>query len=120
MSWIGFDLDGTLAKYDGWQGSDHIGDPIKPIVDLAIKYLDEGVTVKVFTARVAGIGIVDVGKSAALTEADVCDPIRAWCKKHIGQELEITNVKDFGMIMLYDDRCVSVEANTGNMKAWDR
>ena len=23
--WYGFDLDGTLAKYDGWKGIDHIG-----------------------------------------------------------------------------------------------
>jgi len=22
------DLDGTLAMYDGWRGSDHIGDPV--------------------------------------------------------------------------------------------
>ena len=35
--WIGFDLDGTLAKYDGWQGLDHIGEPIEAIVRLAPK-----------------------------------------------------------------------------------
>lgn len=23
--WIGFDLDGTLAKYDGWQGKGLLG-----------------------------------------------------------------------------------------------
>ena len=28
--WYGFDLDGTLAKYDGWKGIDHIGEPVKP------------------------------------------------------------------------------------------
>jgi hypothetical protein len=28
--WIGVDLDGTLAHYDGWKGIDHIGEPIKP------------------------------------------------------------------------------------------
>ncbi len=33
--------------------------------------------------------------------------------KHIGKELEITNVKDFGMIELWDDRAVQVIPNTG-------
>jgi len=32
--WYGFDLDGTLAKYDKWEGIDHIGEPVKPMVDL--------------------------------------------------------------------------------------
>ena len=27
--WHGFDLDGTLAKDDGWKGKDYIGDPIE-------------------------------------------------------------------------------------------
>lgn len=25
--WIAFDLDGTLAKYDGWKWIEHIGEP---------------------------------------------------------------------------------------------
>jgi len=25
--WVGVDLDGTLAHYDGWKGADHIGEP---------------------------------------------------------------------------------------------
>ena len=32
--------------------------------------------------------------------------IKRWCKQHIGRELEVTNVKDFGMIELWDDRAV--------------
>ena len=51
--WIGFDLDGTLAKYDGWQGIDHIGEPIEAIVRLAKKFHAEGKRVKILTARVA-------------------------------------------------------------------
>ena len=26
--WIGVDLDGTLAMYDGWVGVSHIGEPV--------------------------------------------------------------------------------------------
>ena len=51
--WYGFDLDGTLAKYDGWKGIDHIGEPVKPMVELIKRMHDEGKVVKVMTARVA-------------------------------------------------------------------
>ena len=27
--WLGVDFDGTLAKYDGWQGHTHLGEPIE-------------------------------------------------------------------------------------------
>jgi hypothetical protein len=36
-----------------------------------------------------------------------------WCQKHIGQRLEVTCTKDYGMIELWDDRAVQVVANTG-------
>ena len=47
--------------------------------------------------------------------ADVRGPIEQWCLTHLGQKLEVTNIKDFGMITLYDDRCVQVVANTGEL-----
>ena len=31
--WIGVDLDGTLAEYHGWKGSEHIGPPIPLMVE---------------------------------------------------------------------------------------
>lgn len=46
-------------------------------------------------------------------KVDTITPIKEWCKQHIGFELEVTNVKDFGMIQLWDDRAVRVVANTG-------
>ena len=51
--WYGFDLDGTLAKYDGWKGIEHIGEPVKPMVDLIKRMHAEGKVVKILTARVA-------------------------------------------------------------------
>ena len=51
--WYGFDLDGTLAVYDKWKGIDHIGEPVKHMVDLIRKMHDEGKVVKILTARVA-------------------------------------------------------------------
>lgn len=99
--WIGVDLDGTLAEFGVWKGHRFIGDPIKPMVDRVKKWLDEGKTVKIMTAR-----------AFAATEEDL-NEIRAWCREHIGQELDITNVKDYGMYELWDDRAIQVITNTG-------
>lgn len=100
--WIGVDLDGTLAEYGGWKGPDHIGAPIPRMVERVKAWLAEGKAVKIFTARVWG------------DDRDgVAEIIQAWCKQHIGQELEVTCAKDYGMIELWDDRAVQVEPNTG-------
>lgn len=100
--WIGVDLDGTLAYYDGWSGVNNIGDPLPEMVKKVKTMLAAGNKVKIFTARVA----------KGHTE-DVVGPIRAWTAAHLGVELEITHEKDYAMILLYDDRCRQVITNTG-------
>jgi uncharacterized membrane protein (UPF0127 family)/2'-5' RNA ligase len=105
-SWIGVDLDGTLAKYDGFEGADKIGDPIPRMVRRVKNWLKQGQPVKIMTARVA-----DDPKGVARKA------IKAWCKEHIGQVLPITNVKDHGMIALWDDRATKVQKNTGKKLA---
>jgi hypothetical protein len=107
--WIGVDLDGTLAHYDGWKGIDHIGQPIPAMVERVKKWLEDGRTVKIFTARVAGHDIPILGGG----RSDVITPIQKWCREHLGQIIGITNIKDFGMIELWDDRAIQVEFNTG-------
>ena len=99
--WIGVDLDGTLAEYGGWQGADHIGKPIPKMVERVKAWLTKGVEVRIFTARVAvpAPGIVRV--------------IEDWCVEHIGVALAVTATKDYGMVELWDDRCVQVVPNTG-------
>lgn len=108
-AWIGVDLDGTLAFYDGWRGVGHIGAPLAPMVDRVRGWLASGKRVKIFTARMHGHGqpLVGGGVEDALT------PIQSWCFLHLGQVLEVTNVKDFEMIALWDDRAVQVESNVG-------
>lgn len=103
--WIGVDLDGTLAHYDGWVHPQHIGQPIWPMVDRVIQWLREGKQVKIFTARIW----TPEGPDEATVRA-----IKAWCLLHLGEELEVTNVKDMSMIELWDDRAVQVEPNTGH------
>lgn len=108
-AWIGVDLDGTLAHYDGFKGIGEIGEPIAPMVERVKGWLRDGKNVRIFTARMHGHGMQLIGGGVA----DVKTPIEQWCLKHIGQVLDVTNAKDFGMIELWDDRCIQVESNTG-------
>lgn len=99
--WIGYDLDGTLAFYDGWKGPEHIGEPIVPMLEHLKRRLREGWEVRIFTAR-------------------AFDPVQIpfvhdWLVKHGLPRLAVTNVKDFAMVTLFDDRCKQVECNTGRI-----
>lgn len=107
--WIGVDLDGTLAHYDMWRGPMHIGRPVQEMAERVKRWLDSGRTVKIFTARVSGPD-ADQARVA----------IRHWCRQHLGRELEVTNVKDYGMVELWDDRAVQVAPNTGRPVAGGR
>lgn len=107
--WVGCDFDGTLAHYDHWRGIEHLGDPVPAMVARVKVWLAQGKNVRIFTARVWNGGTLQ-GKRNAETSREL---IRAWCRKHIGQELEITNEKDFGMLELWDNRAVQVRTNTG-------
>lgn len=92
--WIGVDLDGTLARYDGWISPDHIGEPIPIMLERVKQWIADGIIVKIFTAR-CGI-------------PEQVAPIAAWLEKYGIGGLEITNVKDFSMMELWDDRAVRV------------
>lgn len=96
--WIGVDLDGTLAEYDYWRGEQHIGRPIPAMVERVREWVTKGREVRIFTARAYNGDI---------------KPIKEWCVKHIGIELPVTCVKDYGMIELWDDRVVQVIPNKG-------
>ncbi len=98
--WIGVDLDGTLAHYTGWRGMEYIGEPIPAMLDRVKDWIKQGVSVKIFTAR------------ASVPEQ--IPFIENWLQKHGIGGLEITNVKDFAMVELWDDRAVRVMPNTGH------
>lgn len=99
--WIGVDLDGTLAFYDKWEGEDHIGEPIVPMLNRVKGWIAEGIEVRIVTAR------------AQYDSAR--DRIQEWCVQHGLPALEVTNKKDFQMWKLYDDRAIQVENNTGRI-----
>ena len=102
--WIGVDLDGTLAEYGDWIGIEHIGLAIPPMVERVQGWLTEGKQVKIFTARVTA------GQEAIRY-------IHEWLATQGLPELEVTNIKDFDMLELWDDRCVSVVTNTGMVRS---
>lgn len=104
--WIGVDLDGTLAHYDGWAGPTHIGEPIWPMVERVKRWLAEGRKVKIFTARVSGYPTPE-------DLAPVVGAIVTFLHRSGLPTLDITCVKDYGMVELWDDRAVQVAANTG-------
>lgn len=118
--WYGFDLDGTLAKYDGWKGIDHIGEPVKPMVELIRRMHDEGKVVKIMTARVAPRPY-EVGKEYGEQFVVNGDGVRVyahtfveeWCAVNLGFIPEIVYRKDHLMLELYDDRVKQVVPNEG-------
>lgn len=107
--WIGVDLDGTLAEYHRGDlrmyGNTHIGPPVPAMLARVKNWLERGFEVRIFTARVSE---EHPGNLKAIREA-----IEAWCNIHIGQPLMITNVKDYSMIELWDDRAIQIIPNTG-------
>lgn len=111
--WIGVDLDATLARYDGWVHELHIGEPIAPMVERIKAWLAEGREVRIFTARVCEPGYMPEDRSRS-TVAEITEAIQNWTEQHIGVRLPVTNIKDFGMAELWDDRAVRVPANSGH------
>lgn len=107
--WIGVDLDGTLAVYNRGDlfhnGNTYIGPPIELMLARVKKWIADGIEVRIFTARVSEEHPGDLTK--------IREAIEVWCLEHIGQVLKITNVKDYSMIELWDDRSVQVIPNTG-------
>lgn len=113
--WIGVDLDGTLARYDGWNGGE-IGPPVPKMLARVQRWLAAGIEVRIVTARVAASGEVSP-YSGAVDSGDFASEhralVEAWCLEHLGQKLPVTASKDFAMHELWDDRCVQVYPNTG-------
>lgn len=118
--WIGVDLDGTLAHWGGWQGPDHLGEPIAPMVNRVKNWLEKGIEVRIVTARVAATEKF-VSTSQMADNGDFAEQQRKligdWCEKHIGKRLAVTCQKDFAMIELWDDRAIQVRMNTGEPMA---
>jgi hypothetical protein len=99
--WTGVDLDGTLAHWDHGSSIETIGEPVPAMMALVKKMVANGIRVKIFTARAQ--------------DPEQLPIIRKWLTENGLSDLEITNVKDYAMQRLYDDRCIQVERNSGRL-----
>jgi hypothetical protein len=115
--WIGVDLDGTLAVYDGWVSEKHIGPPIPAMLARVKHWIEQGIEVRIFTARAdGGEAALAMGNPHGEKFRDVSAIVAViddWCLEHIGVVLPVTNKKDYGMVELWDDRAKQVIPNTG-------
>ncbi len=108
-SHVVFDFDATLAADDGYPIGNGLplkhfdphaevtGEPIAKSVALLHALRAAGYEVRILTAR---------------TEFE---PVKAWCRKHLGFEIPVSNIKAPGMLMFFDDRAVRVDRNTGHV-----
>lgn len=111
MGWIGVDLDGTLAEYNGWAGPENIGAPVPKMLERVKAWRREGKEVRIFTARITHDGTV-----ARIAEAGIAESaIKEWLEINLGEKLPIVCCKDYKMDELWDDRVVQVEKNTGRI-----
>lgn len=99
--WIGIDLDGTLAICDSILNMSQIGSPVPKMINFVKGLIEKKHRVKIFTARAS--------------DPDQVQLVKKWLKENSLPDMEITNIKDFGMIVLYDDRAIQVITNTGDI-----
>jgi hypothetical protein len=104
-AWIGIDLDGTLARADN-NLDKRIGDPVPKMVMRLNHLIQEGFRIKIFTAR-------------ASEPAEII-LVKKWLTENGLPDLEVTNIKDYGMLLLYDDRAIQVITNTGEIVENDK
>lgn len=112
-TWVGIDLDRTLAYYDKYQGPGDIGAPIQPMVDMVKFMLERGDDVRIFTARVYLPKDPNMRELEDYMAAHVA--IENFCEEQFGRRLPITCSKDSRCVGLYDDIAYRVEANTGKI-----
>lgn len=103
--WIGVDFDGTLCAASG--------QPIPKMIERVKKFLAQGIEVRIVTARVNS-------KMTFEHKHNHCDYIMRWCLQHIGKTLPIQAEKDYDMVVLYDDRAIAVETDTGECRGWNK
>lgn len=99
MPWIGFDWDNTLQ-------TPH--DQPTPLVPFVKWLLEHNVEVRIVTAR------VNSQESRQHIKAHT-DHIDERCNKWFGRTLKVQAEKDYDMVLLFDDRAVSVERDTGRI-----
>lgn len=98
---VAVDVDGVLAKYDGWKGVDHIGDPLPGAVEFT-RALSEICDVLVYTTRCCEE--INKPEKAHL----LVNRVRAWLDRHGFAYAEIWSGQGKPIAVAYiDDRGIS-------------
>lgn len=97
------DLDGTLAYDESHVGGDHIGAPVPPMLEQVKDWLDQGIEVWIFTARLSG----------SEDKASTTRAIQDWCEQHGLPRLKVTNRKSDRIQAYFDDRAYHVLHDQG-------
>jgi len=93
-------LDGVLAYYERWGNEGDIGEPINDMKNKILKWINNGITIKIFTAR-------------AYKEESI-NHIRKWLLLNgLPPTLEITNIKGTDCDLILDNKAREVIHNTG-------
>lgn len=100
--WV--DFDGTLSSMVD-------GSPIEKVVAKLKEFDAQGVEIRICTARVA----TKYPKEHIEGHTRF---IQQWCLHHIGKAFPVTSEKDYDMVVLFDDRAIAVQTNTGELKGW--
>lgn len=100
--WVGFDFDGTICK-DEYPND---GQPIESLIKIVRHLLANEVEVRIVTAR---------ANPSSPNWWQHIQRVKAWCLKNIGTDLIVTCEKDMNMVLLFDDRAVAVETDTGRI-----
>lgn len=104
------DLDGVLAKYDGWKGIDHIGEPITGAVEF-VRRLYEKTRVVIYTTRCKEYDDIGFDHRPAHELATV---VRAWLEKYQipHDEIYVGQGKPFAVGYI-DDRAIQCRPQDG-------
>lgn len=98
-TWIGVDLDGTLAQYDESVGTRQIGRVCLPMLQRVLAWLAAGLDVRILTARAS--------------DPELKRSVTPWLVENGLPELHVTDCRDADLLQQWDDRAIQVEMNTG-------
>jgi hypothetical protein len=102
-------LDATLARYDGWKGVDHIGEPL-PGAQEFMEQLCRLANVVVFTTRTKADD-ESLGRNGK-TKYELASLVESWLKNHDIPYHEVYVGQGKPIASAYvDDRAVSIKAN---------
>ena len=112
---IAVDFDGTLVKWPMEMPSvfdpdlkfdpSLVGETVELMANRVKEWLRQGHEVVIFTARVYDPKQAEIARVA----------IEKWCMDTLGKVLEVTCIKDHHIDVIYDDKAVTVEKDTGRI-----